>query len=61
MIQARSHTIGYFTLIVLVLSLSVPAHIGHGVADLMQFALFDVAAAISVVAIAQVIMFRRGV
>lgn len=59
-IQARSHTLGYHVLLVLALSLFLAAHFGHPVADLLNFVLFDVVVAVLVVAIAQIIMFRRG-
>ena len=60
LIQARSHTIGYYVLIVLVLLLAIPGHTGHGVVDLMNFALLDVVLAVMTVAVAQIVMFRRG-
>jgi len=59
-IQARSHTLGYYVLVVLVLALAVPAHLGHPMPDLMNFALLDVVVASLVVAIAQIVMFRWG-
>ena len=59
-IQARSHTFGYYVLLVSVLSLFPAAHFGHPVPDLMNFLLFDVVAAVLAVAVAQIIMFRRG-
>src|SRR4051794_741822 len=49
LIQWRSHTIGYYVLIVSVVAIVIPGHMGHGVVDLMNFALFDVALAIVVV------------
>jgi len=60
LIQWRAHTIGYYVLVVSVLGLFIPGHLGHDVVDLMNFALFDVALATAVVAAAQIIMFRRG-
>src|SRR4051812_34411137 len=42
MIQARSHTVGYYVLIVMVLLLGLPAHMGHPTPDLLNFALLDV-------------------
>lgn len=61
MIQARSHTIGYYVLVVLVLLLGVPLHLGHVAAPrLMFFALLDVVLAGLVVSLAQIVMFRRG-
>ena len=61
LIQWRSHTLGYYVLVVLVLGLFIPGHLGHTVIDMMNFALLDVVIATVVVAAAQVVMFRRGV
>ena len=47
-------------LTVLVLALAIPMHIGHPAPDLMNFALLDVVVAALVVAVAQIVMFRRG-
>lgn len=60
-IQARSHTIGYYVLLILVLSLFAPAHFGHPMVDLLNFVLLDVVVAVMTVAVAQIVMFRRGV
>jgi hypothetical protein len=60
LIQARSHTLGYYVLVVLVLALGVPGHLGHPVPDLLNFALLDVVVAGVAVSIAQIVMFRRG-
>ena len=61
MIQARSHTIGYYLLAVLVLGLGVPMHLGHvQPPQLMTIALLDLVIAALVVSIAQIVMFRRG-
>ncbi len=60
LIQARSHTIGYYVLVVLVLMLGIPMHLGHPAPDLMLFALFDVVITGVVVSVAQIVMFRRG-
>ncbi len=60
LIQARSHTVGYYLLIVLVLGSALSGHIGSDVVDLMNFALFDVVLAVAAVALAQIVMFRRG-
>jgi len=60
LIQWRSHTLGYYVLIVAVLAIFIPGHLGHGAIDLMNFALFDVALASLVVSAAQIVMFRRG-
>ena len=61
LIQARSHTIGYYLLLGLVMALGIPFHIGRPAADLVNFALLDVVIAGLVVAAAQIVMFRRGV
>ncbi len=61
MIQARSHTIGYYLLAVLVLAIGVPMHLGHMHApQLMTFALLDLVVTALVVSVAQIVMFRRG-
>jgi hypothetical protein len=61
MIQARSHTIGYYLLMVLVLSLGLALHLfranGH---QLMGLALLDLVFTGLVVAVTQIVMFRRG-
>ena len=60
LIQARSHTIGYYLLMVLVLDLGIPAHTGMGVFVMMNVVVLDIVLAVVVVAIAQIVMFRRG-
>ena len=61
MIQARSHTIGYYMLVVMVLMLGVPLHLHHLAAhQLMLFALLGVVLTGLVVSAAQIVMFRRG-
>ena len=60
-IQARSHTLGYYVLAVLVVGLGIPGHLGHPVPDLLNFALLDVVVAGLVVSVAQILMFRFGV
>ncbi len=60
LIQARSHTIGYYVLVVLVLMLGIPLHLGHPAHELMLFALLDVVITGLVVSLAQIVMFRRG-
>lgn len=60
LIQARSHTVGYYVLTVMVLALGIPGHFGHGPADLLNFALLDVVIAALAVSLAQIVMFRRG-
>ena len=60
-ILARSHTIGYYVLLVSVLGLYAPVRFGHPPPDLLNFVLLDVVTAVLAVAIAQIVMFRRGV
>jgi hypothetical protein len=60
LIQWRSHTFGYYVLVVLVLALFIPVHMGHTAIDLANFALLDVVIATLAVAAAQIVMFRRG-
>ncbi len=60
-IQARSHTIGYYVLVVLVLMLGIPLHLSHVAAhQLMSLALLGVVLTGLVVSAAQIVMFRRG-
>lgn len=59
-IQARSHTLGYYVLMVLTLVIGVPFHAGLPAALLVNLALLDVVIAGLVVSVAQIIMFRRG-
>jgi len=61
LIQARSHTLGFYLLMVLVVALGVPFHIGHPAPDLLNFAMLDVVIAGCAVSIAQIIMYRRGI
>jgi hypothetical protein len=60
LIQWRSHTLGYYVLVVFVLALFVPVHFGHTALDMANFALFAVVIATLTVAVAQIVMFRRG-
>jgi hypothetical protein len=60
LIQLRSHSIGYYALMVSVLALFIPGHLGYGVIDLMNFALLDVVIAALAVSGSQIVMFRRG-
>jgi hypothetical protein len=60
LIQWRSHTLGYYVLMVFVLALFVPVHFGHTALDMANFALFAVVVATVTVAVAQIVMFRRG-
>ncbi|MFI4950547.1 MAG: hypothetical protein ACHP7A_05875 [Caulobacterales bacterium] len=59
-IQWRSHTAGYYVLMVLSVGLFVPAHFGHSGIDMANFALLAVVIATLTVAVAQIVMFRRG-
>ena len=59
-IQGRSHTIGYYVLMVLAVALFAPAHFGHSALDMANFALLAVVIATVAVAVAQIVMFRRG-
>lgn len=60
LIQWRSHTLGYYVLVALVIALFIPVHLGHSVFDLANFVLLEVVIATLVVAVAQIVMFRRG-
>ena len=44
-----------------VLALGGPAHFGHPPADLLNFALLAVMVAAMAVAVAQIVLYRRGV
>jgi len=61
MIQARSHTIGYYVLMVCTGALIIPTHT-HGVSmvDITNYAFLGLVVSTIVVAVAQIIMFRRG-
>ncbi len=60
LIQARSHTIGYYLLMVLTLVLGIPFHAGLPAVVLVNLALLEVVLAGVVVSVAQIVMFRRG-
>jgi len=60
LIQLRSHSVGYQVLMLCVLALFVPGHMGYGVIDLLNFALLALVVAGLAVAVAQIVMFRRG-
>ena len=60
LIQARSHGVGYYLLIALVLVTAFSGHLGSGVIDLMNFIMLSVVLAVAAVAVAQIVMFRRG-
>ena len=59
-IQWRSQTVGYYVLMVLAVGLFLPARLGHSAIDMANFALLDVVIATLTVAVAQIVMFRRG-
>lgn len=56
----RSQSLGYWVLVVAVLAMFIPGHMGFGPFELMNFALFDVVLAAVVASAAQIVMFRRG-
>jgi len=61
MIQARSHTIGYYTLMVAVALLLIPTHTrGVTMVDIVNFAFLGIIVSAIVVVVAQIVMFRRG-
>lgn len=60
LIQARSHTTGYHVLMVWGLGMFVPIHLGHSALDMANFALLGVVIATLVVAVVQIVTFRRG-
>jgi hypothetical protein len=57
----RAQSLGYYVLTVMALGLFVPVHFGHSALDMANFALLGVVVATLVVAVAQIVMFRRGV
>jgi hypothetical protein len=61
MIQARSHTIGYYVLMVATALLFIPTHTrGVTMVDIVNFAFLGIVVSTIVVAISQIVMFRRG-
>jgi len=60
LIAWRAQSLGYYVLMVGVLALGAPALFGHPSGDLLNFALLDVVVAALVVAVAQIVMYRRG-
>ncbi|HEX5264722.1 MAG TPA: hypothetical protein VFW13_14415 [Phenylobacterium sp.] len=60
MIQWRAQSLGYNVLMVLAVSLFVPAFFGHRGVEMANFALLAVVIATLTVAVAQIVMFRRG-
>jgi len=61
MIQLRSQSLGYHVLMVLAVGLFAPAFFGHRGVEMANFALLAVVIAALTVAVAQIVMFRRGV
>jgi hypothetical protein len=60
MIQWRSQSLGYHVLMVLAVGLFAPAFFGHRGVEMANFALLAVVIAALTVAVAQIVMFRRG-
>lgn len=61
MIQARSHTFGYYTLMVTTAALFIPTHSrGTTMIDIVNLAFGGIVLGTLVVAVAQIVMFRRG-
>jgi len=60
LIQLRSQSLGYHVLTVLALLLFVPIHFRHSALDMANFALLAVVVSVMTVAVAQIVMFRRG-
>jgi hypothetical protein len=61
LIQLRSQSLGYHVLMVLAVGLFAPAFFGHRGLEMANFALLAVVIAALTVAVAQIVMFRRGV
>lgn len=61
LIQGRSHSLGYYVLTLLSLSLFIPVHFGHSAIDMANFALLNVVLTTLAVSAAQIVMFRRGI
>ena len=61
LIQLRSQSLGYHVLMVLAVGLFAPAFFGHRGIEMANFALLAVVIAALSVALAQIVMFRRGV
>lgn len=60
-IQARSHTVGYYVLMITILIQLVPIHFRDpNVADVVNYGVLGLVAAVFAVALAQIVMFRRG-
>jgi heme/copper-type cytochrome/quinol oxidase subunit 2 len=60
LIQTRSRGIGYYVLMVAVLALAIPGHMGYSNIELLNFALLALVIAALAVAVSQIVMFRRS-
>lgn len=61
MIQARSHTLGYYVLMVCTGALVIPTHLrGVNMVDITNFAFLGIVISTIIVSLSQIIMFRRG-
>lgn len=60
LIQLRSQSLGYHVLMVLAVGLFAPAFFGHRGIEMANFALLAVVIAALTVAVAQIVMLRRG-
>jgi hypothetical protein len=61
LIQARSHTVGYYVLMLTIVGLIVPLHFEDpSLPDMMTFAVLGLVAAAAAVSVAQIIQYRRG-
>lgn len=60
LIQLRSQSLGYHVLMVLAVGLFAPAFFGHRGLEMANFALLAVVISALTVAVAQIVMFRRG-
>ena len=60
LIQGRAHSLGYYVLSGLVMSLFIPVHLGHSAIDIANFALLSLVLTTIAVSGAQIVMFRRG-
>lgn len=61
LIQLRSQSLGYHVLMLLAVGLFAPAFFGHRGIEMANFALLAVVIAALSVAVAQIVMFRRGI
>ena len=60
LIQGRAHSLGYYVLSALVLTLFIPVHLGHSAIDIANFALLSLVLTTLAVSGAQIVMYRRG-